>query len=108
VGAERRAVSVIGDFNDWNADDRSCPGASGDGSGIWELDVRGVAAGQRYKFAVFTREGRGWTRPTHVGLRVHLGSWRRGKTAGALLSYRDLAPIGWPTTSRPAASRTSS
>lgn len=28
-----------------------------DGSGIWELDVLRVAAGQRYKFAVFMREG---------------------------------------------------
>ncbi|HEY6133037.1 MAG TPA: 1,4-alpha-glucan branching protein GlgB [Rubrivivax sp.] len=51
-----RAVSVIGDFNDWNADtDRAR--LRGDGSGIWELAVRGVRAGQRYKFAVFTQAG---------------------------------------------------
>jgi 1,4-alpha-glucan branching enzyme len=51
-----RSVSVIGDFNDWNADaDRA--NVRGDSSGIWELDVAGVRAGQRYKFAVFTREG---------------------------------------------------
>ena len=50
------AVSVVGDFNDWLADaDRAH--VRGDGSGIWELDVRGVAAGQRYKFAVCTCEG---------------------------------------------------
>jgi len=51
-----RAVSVIGDFNGWNSEaDRAR--VRGDGSGIWELDVRGVMAGQRYKFAVFTHAG---------------------------------------------------
>jgi 1,4-alpha-glucan branching enzyme len=51
-----RSVSVIGDFNDWNAD-ADLARVRRDGSGIWELDVLRVAAGQRYKFAVFTREG---------------------------------------------------
>jgi len=51
-----RSVSVIGDFNNWNAQtDRAY--VRSDGSGIWELDVRGVVAGQRYKFAVFTHGG---------------------------------------------------
>ena len=51
-----RSVSVIGDFNGWNADtDRTY--VRSDGSGLWELDVAGVAEGQRYKFAVFTHEG---------------------------------------------------
>jgi 1,4-alpha-glucan branching enzyme len=51
-----RSVSVIGDFNDWNAEtDRAYVRA--DGSGVWELDVRDVVAGQRYKFAVFTHAG---------------------------------------------------
>ena len=51
-----RSVSVIGDFNGWNADaDRAY--VRSDGSGLWELDVAGVAQGQRYKFAVFTHEG---------------------------------------------------
>ena len=51
-----RSVSVIGDFNDWNAD-TDLAEVRRDESGIWELDVPRVAAGQRYKFAVFTREG---------------------------------------------------
>ena len=51
-----RSVSVIGDFNAWNVDADQAQ-ARADGSGIWELDVRGVEAGQRYKFAVFTQTG---------------------------------------------------
>jgi 1,4-alpha-glucan branching enzyme len=51
-----RSVSVIGDFNDWDADAGQAQ-ARADGSGIWELDVKGVEAGQRYKFAVFTQAG---------------------------------------------------
>ena len=51
-----RSVSVIGDFNAWNVDADQAQ-ARADGSGIWELDVRGVEAGQRYKFAVFTPTG---------------------------------------------------
>ncbi|MEP7099600.1 MAG: 1,4-alpha-glucan branching protein GlgB [Burkholderiales bacterium] len=52
-----RSVSVVGDFNDWNADtDRAFVRA--DGSGLWELDIDGVTEGQRYKFAVFTHDGR--------------------------------------------------
>jgi 1,4-alpha-glucan branching enzyme len=50
------AVSVIGDFNGWHADsDRAV--VRGDGSGVWEADVAGVQAGQRYKFAIFTPQG---------------------------------------------------
>jgi 1,4-alpha-glucan branching enzyme len=51
-----RSVSVIGDFNAWNVDADQAQ-ARADGSGIWELDVRGGEAGQRYKFAVFTQTG---------------------------------------------------
>ncbi|WP_439520614.1 1,4-alpha-glucan branching protein GlgB [Hydrogenophaga sp.] len=51
-----RAVSVIGDFNDWNAEADPAR-VREDGSGIWELEVRGVEAGHRYKFAVFTHDG---------------------------------------------------
>ena len=51
-----RAVSVMGEFNGWNAEaDQARQRA--DGSGIWEADVRGVEAGQHYKFAVFTQAG---------------------------------------------------
>src|SRR5450631_1076439 len=51
-----RAVSVIGDFNDWNAAaDRAY--VRSDGSGLWEAQVAGVRPGQRYKFAIFTHAG---------------------------------------------------
>ncbi|MBC8057561.1 MAG: 1,4-alpha-glucan branching enzyme, partial [Rhizobiales bacterium] len=51
-----RSVSVIGDFNGWNAEtDRAF--VRSDGSGLWELDVAGVVEGQTYKFAIFTHTG---------------------------------------------------
>jgi 1,4-alpha-glucan branching enzyme len=51
-----RSVSVIGDFNGWRIDADEAR-VRGDGSGIWEADVGGVAAGQRYKFAIVTEAG---------------------------------------------------
>ena len=51
-----RAVSVIGDFNEWDAEAHRAS-ARGDGSGLWEIEVAGVAQGQRYKFAIFTDAG---------------------------------------------------
>ncbi|MDM7941375.1 MAG: 1,4-alpha-glucan branching protein GlgB [Hydrogenophaga sp.] len=51
-----RAVSVIGDFNDWNAEADQAR-LRDDGSGIWEREVRGVQAGHRYKFLVHTQAG---------------------------------------------------
>jgi 1,4-alpha-glucan branching enzyme len=51
-----QAVSVIGDFNDWRRDAHSAfPRA--DGSGLWEVNVRGVQPGQRYKWALRTPTG---------------------------------------------------
>ncbi|MGQ0657809.1 MAG: 1,4-alpha-glucan branching protein GlgB [Chromatiales bacterium] len=48
-----RAVSVIGDWNDW--DDAKHPlSTRGDGSGIWEGFVAGVSRGQAYKYRVFS------------------------------------------------------
>jgi 1,4-alpha-glucan branching enzyme len=51
------AVSVIGDVNDWGADAHPLRPRP-DGSGIWEGTVAGVTQGQRYKYAVRTRDGR--------------------------------------------------
>jgi len=51
-----RSVSVIGDFNGWDPEAHRAV-ARGDGSGLWEVDVRGVAQGQRYKFAIVTPSG---------------------------------------------------
>ncbi len=50
-----QAVSVVGDFNDW--DGRLHPMRSLGSSGIWELFVPELAAGERYKFAVRRADG---------------------------------------------------
>lgn len=50
--AER--VSVVGDFNDW--DGRRHPMRVRGGSGIWELFIPGLSAGQFYKYEVRNRE----------------------------------------------------
>jgi 1,4-alpha-glucan branching enzyme len=50
-----RAVSVVGDFNDW--DGRLNPMRSLGSSGIWELFVPGLGAGDLYKLEVRARDG---------------------------------------------------
>ncbi|HLT09988.1 MAG TPA: 1,4-alpha-glucan branching protein GlgB [Micromonosporaceae bacterium] len=49
------AVRVIGDFNGW--DGRSTPMRVLGSTGVWELFVPGVGAGERYKFSIRTRSG---------------------------------------------------
>ena len=50
------AVSVIGDFNGWQA--AAHPASPrGDSSGLWQVEVPGVRQGERYKFAIRTRSG---------------------------------------------------
>ncbi len=49
-------VSVIGDWNGWNAGaDRLQPRA--DGSGIWEADVNSARVGHAYKYRIVSRDG---------------------------------------------------
>ena len=50
------AVSVLGEFNDWTTG-RDEARSRGDGSGLWEATVRGVSAGQVYKYAIRSRDG---------------------------------------------------
>ncbi len=50
------AVSVIGDFNGWNREAHPAE-ARWDGSGIWQTQVDGAQAGQRYKFAILGADG---------------------------------------------------
>ena len=50
------AVSVIGDFNGWNAGAHPARPRT-DGSGLWEVGIAGVVQGQTYKFAIRTRAG---------------------------------------------------
>lgn len=50
------AVSVVGDFNDWDA----ARGAltKNEQSGVWSGELGGVTSGQRYKFRIVGRDGR--------------------------------------------------
>jgi 1,4-alpha-glucan branching enzyme len=50
------AVSVIGDWNGWNADTH-CLAPRGDESGIWEGTVPGVQHGQPYKYRITSHVG---------------------------------------------------
>lgn len=50
-----RGVSLVADFNHW--DGRMYPMRSLGASGVWELFVPGVGAGEKYKFEIHTREG---------------------------------------------------
>ena len=52
-----QAVSVIGDFNHWNAETNPLS-ARWDGSGIWEGFIPGVEKGAIYKYMVKARDGR--------------------------------------------------
>jgi 1,4-alpha-glucan branching enzyme len=51
-----REVSVIGDFNGWNADAHPLR-ARGDDSGIWHGFVEGAGPGACYKFRIASRAG---------------------------------------------------
>ncbi|MGH6611876.1 MAG: 1,4-alpha-glucan branching protein GlgB [Burkholderiaceae bacterium] len=49
------AVSVIGDFNDWNP--QAPLSARWDGSGVWEGTVANVPLGSRYKYRIVAASG---------------------------------------------------
>jgi 1,4-alpha-glucan branching enzyme len=49
------AVSVVGDFNEW--DGRRHPMRRRSSSGVWELFIPGVRTGQKYKFRIKTPSG---------------------------------------------------
>ena len=50
------ALDVVGDFNGWQLGANPARQRD-DGSGLWHAQVPGVQHGQRYKFAIRTREG---------------------------------------------------
>jgi 1,4-alpha-glucan branching enzyme len=50
-----RGVAVVGDFNAW--DGRLHPMRAIGASGVWELFVPGVEAGQRYKYEIRRQDG---------------------------------------------------
>jgi 1,4-alpha-glucan branching enzyme len=49
-----KAVSLIGDFNGWNPEAHPM-NPRWDGSGIWEISVRGVEAGAAYKYRIVSQ-----------------------------------------------------
>lgn len=51
-----RAVSVIGNFNDWN-DSKTKMNPRWDESGIWEVFVPGLQKGEVYKYAIHSNTG---------------------------------------------------
>ena len=50
-----KAVSVIGDWNDWHAG--GSPLARRESSGIWEATIPGIGHGARYKYAIVGPDG---------------------------------------------------
>lgn len=51
-----RGVAVVGDFCGWNP--TQYPMRSLGSTGVWEVFVPGIGAGEHYKFAIFSHEGR--------------------------------------------------
>jgi 4-alpha-glucanotransferase len=106
------AVSVIGDFNGWDAD--AHPLAARGSSGIWEGFIPGAEAGMAYKLHVRSRfGGYRWTRrtPSRCAARCRRrparssgtsttsgatrSGWRAAASAGARRAGVDLrAPLG--------------
>ena len=50
-----RAVRIVGSFNDWDGQGHAM--RSMGGSGVWELFVPGVGAGETYKFDLLSSAG---------------------------------------------------
>src|SRR5690606_21677392 len=63
-----RRVSVIGDFNDWDSSIH-CMRVLGE-SGIWEIFIPGVSAGDRYKFEIKTYDNMLVHKADPYGLRM--------------------------------------
>ncbi len=111
-----KQVSVIGDFNDWDAS-RAPLAARWDGSGIWEGFMPGIGPGSLYKFAITPATGAGvlekgdpvafsWEAPPRTASRVsdlsyewHDDSWMavREKKNGlqAPVSIYEMHPGSW-------------
>jgi len=51
-----QGVAVVGDFCGWNP--TQYPMRSLGSTGVWEVFIPGIGAGEHYKFAVFSQEGR--------------------------------------------------
>jgi len=65
-----RGVAVVGDFNGWNG--RAHPMRSRGASGLWEIFIPGVGAGQTYKFEIHTAAGATITKADPFALAAEL------------------------------------
>jgi 1,4-alpha-glucan branching enzyme len=63
-------VSVVGDFNGW--DGRRHPMRCRGSSGIWELFIPGLQAGDAYKYEVLSRRGQAFTKTDPYARRMAL------------------------------------
>ena len=84
-----RSVRVVGDFNVW--DGRTHPMRSLGTSGVWELFVPGVGAGELYKFEVLTGAG-------HVTLKADPMAFRAQHPAEGTASRVTEADHEWADT----------
>lgn len=55
MGPNAKAVSLVGDFNQWRID--SYPMERIEDSGIWWTFVPGMKTGQLYKYAIISSDG---------------------------------------------------
>lgn len=98
-----KTVSLVADFNHWN--ELANPMRSLGACGVWELFVPGLKAGERYKFAIKSREGVSFLKADPMALHSELrpatasivadidqfcwtdDSWREKKKSQVMNSY---------------------
>ena len=85
-------VSVVGDFNAW--DGRRHPMRSLGASGVWEIFIPGLTAGERYKFEILTRFGEVILKSDPFGLAFELPPLNASILCAPKYDWRD---NGWMT-----------
>ncbi|MCE9572727.1 MAG: 1,4-alpha-glucan branching protein GlgB [Deltaproteobacteria bacterium] len=93
-------VSVIGDWNSWQAD--ATPLSARESSGIWEGLVPGVSAGTRYKYRITTAAGVGLEKADPVAAYAELAPATASVVWNGSHEWRDAA---WMQTRAAANSR---
>ena len=84
------AVSVVGDFNNW--DNYATPMSRISDSGIWEVFCEGLGVGTLYKFAVTTPWGEIRSAGPNINpIAVKYGGGGHAKASGATVANREIA-----------------
>jgi len=86
-----RAVSVVGDFNDWDA---KCHPMLPTASGVWEVFVPHVRAGAAYKFRIVTQTGESLPLKADPLAQLQEQPPRSGSIVAARSSYQ-WSDAGW-------------